>query len=144
MKNTMPANAHLASPWCGIFYFVTNATDFHFSNAQGTRPCTHAHTQIHTDTHMLVCSTNHDCICVWAYERLEWVSDFQRHAREFPLACISTIQYFFVQVNWLLRFFLWMYGPVILRAFTCLEKRTETGWFSNVLGVVGFISIFQH
>ena len=74
-----------------------------------------------------------------------WVSDFQRHAWEFLLACIKP---FLVQVSWLLRvFFFFFYstalGPtVILRALTCLDKGPETGGFSPVLGVVGFISIF--
>ena len=36
-------------------------------------------------------------------------------------------------------------GPtVILRALTCLDKGPETGGFSRVLGVVGFISIFMY
>ena len=75
-----------------------------------------------------------------------WVSDFQRHAWEFLLACIKP---FLVQVSWLLRvfFFFFFYctalGPtVILRALTCQDKGPETGGFSSVLGVVGFISIF--
>ena len=36
-------------------------------------------------------------------------------------------------------------GPtVILRALTCLDKGSETGGFSRVLGVVGTISIFMY
>ena len=48
---------------------------------------------------------------------------------------------FLSRVNWLLRFFdCTALGPtVILRAFTCLDKGPETGWFSRVLGVVGII-----
>ena len=54
---------------------------------------------------------------------------------------------FLSQVNWLLRFFFYCsaLGPtVILRALTCLDKGPETGGFSCVLGVVGFISIFMY
>ena len=53
---------------------------------------------------------------------------------------------FLSQVNWLLRFVFYCtaLGPtVILRALTCLDKGPETGGFSHVLGVVGFISIFM-
>ena len=54
---------------------------------------------------------------------------------------------FLVQINWLLRFFLFDYaapGPtVILGALTCLDKGPETGGFSHLLGVAGFISAFM-
>ena len=53
---------------------------------------------------------------------------------------------FFVQLNWLLRFFVFdctALGPtVILRALPCLDIGPETRGFSCELGVVGFISIF--
>ena len=50
------------------------------------------------------------------------------------------------QVNWLLRFFdCTALGPtVILRALTCLDKGTELGGFSGVLGIVGIIPIFMY
>ena len=57
---------------------------------------------------------------------------------------------FIVQVNWLFRFFFFFFyctalGPTVnLTALTCLDKGPETGEFSRVLGVVGFISIFMH
>ena len=56
---------------------------------------------------------------------------------------------FLVQVNWLLRFFLFFFdstalGPtVILRALTGLDKGPETGGFIRILGIVGIISIFM-
>ena len=61
------------------------------------------------------------------------------------MACILQFKPFLVQVNWLLRFFdCTTLGPtVILTALTCLDKSPESGGFSRVLGVLGFISIFM-
>ena len=52
---------------------------------------------------------------------------------------------FLSQVNWLLFFDGTALGPtVILRALACLDEGPETGWFSRVLPVAGFISIFLY
>ena len=72
-----------------------------------------------------------------------WVNDFQRHAWEFPLSCISSL--FSLKLTGCCVFDCTALGPtVILRAFTCLNKGPKTGGFSPVLCVVGIISIFMY
>ena len=72
-----------------------------------------------------------------------WVNDFQRHAWEFLLSCISSL--FSLKLTSCCVFWLSALGPtVILRALTCLDEGPETGGFSHVLVVVGIISIFMY
>ena len=62
-----------------------------------TNTHTHTHTHTHTNTH------THSCRCTRVASAMcrTWVNDFQRHAWECLLSCISSL---FSQVNWLLRF----------------------------------------
>ena len=93
---------------------------------------------------ILVHSTCQECIHVCAQLRVG-------HESAISMACVRVsivlhLKSFLSPVNWLLRFFDCMaLGPiVILRALTCLDKGPETGGFSRVLGVLGFISIFMY
>ena len=71
-----------------------------------------------------------------------WVNDFQRHARE-SVRCFH-LEPFLSQVNWLLRFLTVRPWDPLSEPLTCLDKGSETGGFSRVLGVVGIISIFMY